>query len=78
MALPPYCRPTGGYLFLYEAYLLMVEYIKRQIPYPSDDDVVCRRLEPRIKVLSSLIWDKQYQSTEVRKFIEFLIVFLNK
>ncbi|MBO4930321.1 MAG: LysR family transcriptional regulator [Clostridia bacterium] len=53
-------------------------YIKRQIPYPSDDDVVCCRLEPRIKVLSSLIWDKQYQSTEVRKFIEFLIGFLNK
>lgn len=53
-------------------------YIKRQDPYPSDEQIVQVSLKPRIRAASSLIWSKEYQNAEVQRFLTFLIQFLNE
>ena len=52
-------------------------YIRRQAPYPCDAEIVQVPLKPGIRVSSSLIWNKEYQSAEVRRFLQFLIQFSN-
>lgn len=53
-------------------------YIRRQEPYPCDAEIVQIPLQPSIRVSSSLIWNKEYQSAEVRRFLQFLIQFVNE
>ena len=53
-------------------------YIRRQEPYPCDAEIVQVPLKPGVRVFSSLIWNKEYQSAEVFRFLQFLIQFLNE